>query len=130
MVGLTERADHRPNKLSAGEQQRVAIARALANKPTIILADELTGNLDAKTKNEIIKLLATLNTEQGTTIVVVTHDSQVASQVDRMLFLKDGKLLTKEKRGTHRLKNALICPQCGKKNQPEDTYCSSCGKKL
>jgi len=101
MVGLSERKEHRPQKLSAGEQQRVAIARALANNPAIVFADEVTGNLDGKTKLEIIKLLGKLNTEQGTTIIIVTHDSQVASMTDRMLFLSDGKLLTKEKQGTH-----------------------------
>jgi len=101
MVGLSERKEHRPQKLSSGEQQRVAIARALANNPAIVLADEVTGNLDGKTKLEIIKLLGKLNTEQGTTIIIVTHDSQVASMTDRMLFLSDGKLLAKEKQGTH-----------------------------
>jgi len=103
-VGLSERKEHRPQKLSAGEQQRVAIARALANNPAIVLADEVTGNLDGKTKLEIIKLLGKLNTEQGTTIVIVTHDSQVASMANRMLFLSDGKILAKEKQGTHQNK--------------------------
>jgi putative ABC transport system ATP-binding protein len=101
MVGLSERKEHRPQKLSSGEQQRVAIARALANNPAIVLADEVTGNLDGKTKLEIIKLLGKLNTEQGTTIIIVTHDSQVASMTSRMLFLSDGKLSAKEKQGTH-----------------------------
>lgn len=101
MVGLSERKEHRPQKLSSGEQQRVAIARALANNPAIVLADEVTGNLDGKTKLEIIKLLGKLNTEQGTTIIIVTHDSQVASMTGRMLFLSDGKLSAKEKQGTH-----------------------------
>ena len=101
LVGLSERKEHRPQKLSAGEQQRVAIARALANNPAIVLADEVTGNLDGKTKLEIMKLLGKLNAEQGTTIVIVTHDSQVASLAGRILFLSDGKLKTKEKQGTH-----------------------------
>ena len=101
MVGLSERKEHRPQKLSAGEQQRVAIARALANNPAIVLADEVTGNLDGKTKLEILKLLGKLNTEQGTTIIIVTHDSQVASMTGRMLILSDGKLSAKEKQGTH-----------------------------
>jgi ABC-type lipoprotein export system ATPase subunit len=101
MVGLSERKEHRPQKLSSGEQQRVAIARALANNPAIVLADEVTGNLDGKTKLEIIKLLGKLNTEQGTTIIIVTHDSQVASMTGRMLILSDGKLSAKEKQGTH-----------------------------
>jgi ABC-type lipoprotein export system ATPase subunit len=101
MVGLSERKEHRPQKLSAGEQQRVAIARALANNPAIVLADEVTGNLDGKTKLEIMRLLGKLNTEQDTTIIIVTHDSKVASMAGRILFLSDGKLLAKEKQGTH-----------------------------
>jgi putative ABC transport system ATP-binding protein len=129
-VGLAEREGHRPSRLSAGEQQRVAIARALANDPAIVLADEPTGNLDAKSKYEIVKLLAKLNIDKGTTIIMVTHDSQVASRADRMLFLNDGKLLAKEKRGTHRTRDALNCPNCGKSTQPDDTYCPRCGKKL
>ena len=130
MVGLSERVEHRPHKLSAGEQQRVAIARALANNPAIVLADEPTGNLDAKTKYEIVRLLGKLNTDQGTTIIMVTHDRQVASRAGRMLFLNDGRLLKKEKRGTHLMKDALKCPNCGKGIQPDDTFCPGCGKKL
>ena len=101
LVGLSERKEHRPQKLSAGEQQRVAIERALANNPAIVLADEVTGNLDGKTKLEIMKLLAKLNLEQGTTIVIVTHDGQVAAMAGRILFLSDGKLLAKERQGKH-----------------------------
>ena len=102
MVGLSERKDHRPHKLSAGEQQRVAIARALANNPAIVLADEVTGNLDGKTKKEIMKLLGKLNIEQKTTIVIVTHDNQVASLTSRMLSISDGRILSKEKQGIHK----------------------------
>ena len=101
MVGLSERKDHRPHKLSAGEQQRVAIARALANNPALVLADEVTGNLDGKTKREIMKLLGKLNIEQNTTIIIVTHDSQVASLTSKMLLIRDGRLLRKEKQGSH-----------------------------
>ena len=92
MVGLSGREEHRPQRLSAGEQQRVAIARALANDPAIILADEPTGNLDSQNKQGIIKLLANLNLTQGTTIIMVTHDSQAARNTERMLLLKDGKI--------------------------------------
>jgi putative ABC transport system ATP-binding protein len=92
-VGLEEKADRRPNRLSAGEQQRVAIARALANGPAIILADEPTGNLDSKTGQDIIQLLRKLRREEGSTIVLVTHDKQMASLSDRTLYLRDGKLL-------------------------------------
>ena len=130
LVGLSEREDHRPHRLSAGEQQRVAIARALANNPSIVLADEPTGNLDAKTKYEVIRLLGKLNNEQGTTIIIVTHDSQIAAHAGRMLFLNDGKLLAKEKQGTHLSKDALKCPDCGRETQPDDTFCPRCGRKL
>ena len=130
LVGLSEREEHRPHRLSAGEQQRVAIARALANNPSIVLADEPTGNLDAKTKYEVIRLLGKLNIDQGTTIVMVTHDSQIAAHAGRMLFLNDGRLLSKEKQGTHLAKDALKCPNCGRETQPDDTFCPRCGGKL
>ncbi len=129
MVGLFGREEHRPQRLSAGEQQRVAIARALANDPAIILADEPTGNLDSKNKYEITRLLANLNINQGTTIIMVTHDSHVASQTERLLFLNDGKI-TKEKQGLHLAKKKLICPYCGGRIQRGDVICSSCNKKL
>jgi putative ABC transport system ATP-binding protein len=90
VVGLDERADHKPSQLSGGEQQRVAIARALANNPNIILADELTGNLDSKTGDEIMHLLRQLNKEEGKTFVLITHDPQVGQNVDRLISFKDG----------------------------------------
>ena len=130
MVGLSEREEHRPNRLSAGEQQRVAIARALANNPSIILADEPTGNLDTKSKYEIVKLLGKLNIEQGTTIVLVTHDSHIAAQAGRMLSLSDGRLSAKEREGKHLLTKELLCPHCGREVQPEDVFCPKCGKEL
>jgi putative ABC transport system ATP-binding protein len=98
MVGLSSREEHRPQELSGGEQQRVAIARALANDPSVILADELTGNLDHKTRNEIMKLLINLNLTEGTTIVIVTHDKDIALQTERILRLKNGRI-EKEYRG-------------------------------
>jgi putative ABC transport system ATP-binding protein len=128
MVGLSGRENHRPNKLSAGEQQRVAIARALANDPAIILADEPTGNLDIKNKQEITKLLANLNMKQGTTIIMVTHDGQVAAHTERMLFINDGKI-AKEKEGLH-LAKKLTCPYCNAKIQLSDSKCVNCGKSL
>ena len=92
-VGLSGREQHSPQRLSQGEQQRVAIARALAKDPAIILADEPTGNLDVTNKQEIVKLLADLNQKQGTTIIMVTHDEQVAAQTQRTLYLNDGKII-------------------------------------
>jgi len=129
LVGLAGREEHRPQRLSAGEQQRVAIARALANDPAIILADEPTGNLDTENKYEIVRLLGNLNINRGTTIVLVTHDSQVASHTERMLLLQDGRI-TKEKQGLHLTKKKLMCPYCGTKIQPDDKRCSSCKKRL
>ena len=128
LVGLSGREGHRPQRLSQGEQQRVAVARALANDPAIILADEPTGNLDIKNKQEIVKLLANLNIKEGTTIIMVTHDGQVAAHTDRMLFLSNGKI-TKEKEGLH-LAKKLVCPFCHAKILPENEICSACGKTL
>ncbi len=88
-VGLGERRDHRPSELSGGEQQRVAIARALANKPRILLADEPTGELDARTGREMIELLAQVNRD-GTTILVVTHDENLALAARRVVHMRDG----------------------------------------
>jgi putative ABC transport system ATP-binding protein len=129
LVGLAGREEHRPQRLSAGEQQRVAIARAVANDPAIILADEPTGNLDTDSKYEIVRLLANLNIDQGTTVVVVTHDSHVASHTERMLLLKDGRII-KEKQGLHLAKKKLMCPYCGGRIQPSDERCPSCRKRL
>jgi putative ABC transport system ATP-binding protein len=128
-VGLAGRENHRPQRLSAGEQQRVAIARALANNPAIILADEPTGNLDTQNKQEIIKLLANLNLTQGTTIILVTHDGEAAHQTERMLLLKDGKII-KEKQGSHLMKKKHLCPNCGATIKISDDKCPSCNKPI
>ena len=98
IVGLSGREQHQPQRLSQGEQQRVAIARALANNPAIILADEPTGNLDEGNKQEIVKLLSDLNQKEGTTIIMVTHDEQVAAQTQRILLLNQGKITPKNAR--------------------------------
>ncbi len=95
-VGLADRASHIPAELSGGEQQRVAIARALVRSPRVILADEPTGNLDERTRDEIILLLEGLWKDRGQTIIVVTHDSQVASRASRLLWLDAGRLASSE----------------------------------
>ncbi|MDL2246334.1 ABC transporter ATP-binding protein [Methanobrevibacter sp. OttesenSCG-928-K11] len=95
LVGLKDKYKIQPNKLSGGERQRVAIARSLANKPSIILADEPTGSLDSKTSNKILKQLNKLHKEENTTLIVVTHDMNVAKLADRVIEVLDGEILSK-----------------------------------
>jgi putative ABC transport system ATP-binding protein len=91
-VGLAQRLQHRPSQLSGGEQQRVAIARALAAEPAMLLADEPTGNLDSRSGDEVLELLARLRAERGVAVVVVTHDAGVAARLDHTLLVRDGRL--------------------------------------
>jgi len=93
MVGLGGREHHHPNKLSGGEQQRVAIARSLINDPTIILADEPTGNLDTKNSNEIMDIFTRLNRETGITVILVTHEPDIAEYTDRKIVFRDGMII-------------------------------------
>ncbi len=95
-VELSDRANHRPNEVSGGQRQRIAIARALVNRPSILLADEPTGNLDSRTGREILNLFDTLH-RKGNTILLVTHDSNVAARADRVIELLDGKITRDEK---------------------------------
>ena len=95
-VGLGDRLDHYPSQLSGGEQQRVAVARAFSNNPSILFADEPTGNLDALTGEKIIDLLFNLNSEAGTTLIIVTHDLELAKKTKRTLRLKGGRILADE----------------------------------
>jgi putative ABC transport system ATP-binding protein len=95
-VELTERAHHYPSQLSGGEQQRVAVARAFANEPSILLADEPTGNLDSRNGRHVFDLMVELNRRHGTTLVLVTHDAELAARADRRIHLRDGRVVADE----------------------------------
>ena len=102
-VGLEDRMDHQPSELSGGQQQRVAIARALVNNPSILFADEPTGNLDSQTGHDVMQLFHNLH-DQGQTIILITHENEVAAEAQRTIFIKDGVIesdITKEKNETH-----------------------------
>jgi putative ABC transport system ATP-binding protein len=93
-VGLTERADHRPNQLSGGQQQRVAIARALITRPAILLADEPTGNLDTRTSIEVMGIFQRLNVERGITVLLITHELDIAEYATRVIACRDGVIIS------------------------------------
>jgi macrolide transport system ATP-binding/permease protein len=93
-VGLADRARNMPNQLSGGQQQRIALARALINRPAVLLADEPTGNLDTRTSHEIMEIIRRLNREQGVTVIVVTHESDIAAYADRVIIMRDGRILS------------------------------------
>lgn len=95
-VGLGDRYDHRPAELSGGQQQRVAVARAFVHSPDVILCDEPTGNLDSRTSDEIMDLLIARNSDEGVTLVIVTHDEEIAARCDRILHMSDGMMVTEE----------------------------------
>ena len=99
-VGLTDRLDHYPSQLSGGEQQRVALARAFSNRPSILFADEPTGNLDEETGEKVIQLLFELNKEAGTTLVIISHDLELANRTQQILRLKGGQIMTNETTAT------------------------------
>ena len=98
LVGLGEKANRVPSKMSGGEQQRVALARALVTDPAILVGDEPTGNLDTKTTQALIQLLKDLNKKTGKTIIVITHNMEVANATDRIIYLRDGKIEREEYR--------------------------------
>jgi putative ABC transport system ATP-binding protein len=97
MVGLTDRADHRPNELSGGQQQRVAVARALVTAPSLVLADEPTGNLDSASTEEVLRVFDDISAA-GRTVVVITHEHEVAARAKRVLRMRDGLLISDERR--------------------------------
>ncbi len=99
MLGIGDRLEHLPSALSGGQQQRIAIARALANRPSILFADEPTGNLDGKSGREVLSLLKYVSKQLGVTLILVTHDLHVAEQAERVLTLEDGRIITDTKNG-------------------------------
>jgi putative ABC transport system ATP-binding protein len=102
-VGLSDRAGHHPNQLSGGQQQRVAIARALINQPSILLADEPTGNLDTRTSIEVMDIFQKLNTERGITVLLITHEHDIADYGTRIIMFRDGKIVSDKPNAIRRM---------------------------
>jgi putative ABC transport system ATP-binding protein len=107
-VGLLDRADHHPNQLSGGQQQRVAIARALLNAPSILLADEPTGNLDSRTSAEVMEIFQSLNEERGITVVLITHERDVAEYGSRIVTFRDGRIVSDIENAGQRMAHAEL----------------------
>jgi putative ABC transport system ATP-binding protein len=116
-TGLEGRAEHQPSQLSGGQQQRVAIARALVNQPAIILADEPTGNLDSQTSNEIMGIMQTLNEQQGITIILVTHEPDIAQYAKRVILFKDGLVIEDRPVLNRTLVTGVVSKQAGEMGQ-------------
>ena len=116
-TGLEGRAEHQPSQLSGGQQQRVAIARALVNQPSIILADEPTGNLDSQTSNEIMGIMQTLNDQQGITIMLVTHEPDIARYAKRVILFKDGLVIEDRPVLDRTLVTGVVSKQAGEMGQ-------------
>lgn len=121
LVGLGDRMDHHPGQLSGGQQQRVAIARALVNEPSILMADEPTGNLDSRTSRDVIKLFRKLNEQSGITLILVTHDQDIAANAKRIIVLRDGEIVE----DTTDIKQALESLHSAKAFQPIDENSSA-----
>jgi len=121
LVGLGDRMDHHPGQLSGGQQQRVAIARALVNEPSILMADEPTGNLDSRTSRDVIQLFRQLNEQSGITLILVTHDQDIAANATRIIVLRDGEIVE----DTTDVKQALRALHSAKAFQPIDENSSA-----
>lgn len=121
LVGLGDRMDHHPGQLSGGQQQRVAIARALVNEPSILMADEPTGNLDSRTSRDVIALFRELNEKSGITLIMVTHDQDIAGNAKRIIVLRDGGIVE----DTSDIKQALRALHSARSFQPEERNSSA-----